>query len=124
MTDPELRPEVIEAVQQLKPPSLEDVYTDVLNRHARPESEALAEAIAGMFKAIPEALFGDDAGALAPVLDSLVPVIMLELRTADPEELRDGLAATLGVMLRRCAQAGVAWEEIARYAAAEPSHGG
>jgi len=102
------------------PTEVSDAYAALLRPPGSEESEQLAGALADMLSAIPAAMGLHDRG-MSRLIGSIAPMMTLTLRTADPDDIREGMAAVLGLMLRQCATAGVPLDQIVRWMREPPT---
>ena len=96
------------------PTEISDAYAALLRPPGSEESEQLAQALADMLGSIPAAMGLHDRG-MSRLVGSIAPMMTLTLRTADPNDIREGMAAVLGLMLRQCATAGIQLDQIVRW---------
>jgi hypothetical protein len=116
----DLPPEIAAQLAEIPEPSLEAAYEALLGVPPSDRRDVLVEAVFGILSDLPRLLGAPDdalnAGdSLSLVLRSVMPVIRLEMRRSDPEDVERGVCAVLGAALSRVAEAGVPFERIARY---------
>lgn len=106
--------EIIATIENIVPPSLADAYSALLLLPTKPESEQMADMLATMLRQIP-AILGMTDPALFKLLDAILPSMTLTIRMAEPEIIREGICATVGTMLRQCAEHDISFDEIQRF---------
>lgn len=110
----DLPPDLAEMLDGLVPPSFADAYMELLHPETDPEAASLAEMFAAMIRSIP-GMLGMQDRSLIKLLDSVLPIMTLQMRGSDPQVIREGITATLGAMLHQCAKGGIPLEDIVRW---------
>lgn len=101
-------------IAELLPKDFRAAYDALLRPDDDPESRRLAQAFTGMLLAIPPMLGIDNPG-LTKLLESILPMVELQMRVTPPAVIREGICATVGAMLYQTAKAGIPLSELAQW---------